>query len=68
MEDIGVDQRIILKWTLVKRKNVDRINLADGKYKWQVAEYSVFIKCEVFSLLQEVLAFQKEICCLDLVD
>ena len=30
-------------------------------------EYSVFIKCEVFSLLQEILDFQKEICCLELI-
>jgi len=34
LEDIGVDRKIILKGTLVRRKSVDWINLADDMYKW----------------------------------
>jgi len=41
LEDIGVDRRIILKWTLVRRKSVDWINLADDRYKWRAVVNTV---------------------------
>jgi len=41
LEDIVVDRRIILKWTLVRRNSVEWITLADVRYKWRAVVNTV---------------------------